>query len=148
MEKISGNFFESELRQSLHAAIASNRIREAGDSSFFFARLMDAYPLSGSKVDWTRVPESIEQIEENSSLQVERFLTFFDEIVQRFGLAGSVVYVGDSATDFALEAQLTYMKEALPELLTVPQHHYLIGAESAWCMCFTMEGAMGFGFRP
>lgn len=148
MRKASENFFESELRKSLRTAMVPGQIKEVGDSSVFFARLMDVYPARGSKIDWKSVPESIEQIEEDDSLQIERFLGFFDEIVQRNGLTGEVVYVGDSATDFALQAPLKIMREALSELLAIPQHHYLIGGESSWCMCFTMEGAMGFGFRP
>ena len=148
MRKTNKNFYESELRQSLSAAMESNQIREVGDSSVFFAQLMDYYPAKGSKIDWKNIPESVEKIEEDDSLQIERFLEFFDEIVRRIGLTGDAIYVGDSATDFALQAPLTIMREALPELLTVPQHHYLIGAESSWCMCFTMEGGMGFGFRP
>lgn len=145
---MSGNFYEAELRKALHAAMASNRIREVGDSAPFFAQLMKSYPASGSKIDWSRVPDSIERTEEDPALQLDQFLSFFDEVVQKAGLVGDVVYVGDSATDFALAGSMERMREALPELLEIPQHHYLIGPESSWCMCFTMEGDMGFGFHP
>jgi hypothetical protein len=109
---------------------------------------MRAYPTLGSKIDWSRVPNSIERFEEDTTLQVERFVSFFDEVAQKFGLAGDVVYVGDSATDFALAGAMEHMKEALPELLGIPQHHYFIGSECSWCICFTMEGDMSFGFSP
>ncbi|WP_428989917.1 hypothetical protein [Methylocapsa aurea] len=145
---MSGNFYEDEVRKALQAAMASNRLREMDDSSPFFAQLMTAYPATGSKIDWNRVPDSIERSEEDQALHVEQFIAFFDEMVRRVGLAGDVVYVGDSATDFALAGPIENMREALPDLLTVPQHHYLIGPGSSWCMCFTMEGDMGFGFHP
>jgi hypothetical protein len=145
---MSGNFYEAELRKALHAAMESNRIRDLGDSSPFFAQLTKAYPANGSKIDWGRIPDSIERTEEDETFQVEQFVLFFDEVVQKFRLAGDVVYVGDSATDFALAGPMESMREALPELLAIPQHHYLIGPESSWCMCFTMEGDMGFGFHP
>jgi hypothetical protein len=145
---MSGNFYEAELRKALHAAIESHRIKELGDSAPVFAKLMTAYPASGSKIDWDRVPGSIERVEEEEALQAEQFTAFFDEVIQKFRLAGDVVYVGDSATDFALMGSLGCMREVLPELLAIPQHHYLIGPESSWCLCFTMEGDMGFGFRP
>jgi hypothetical protein len=145
---MSDNFYEAELRKALRAAMESNRIRDLGDSSPFFAQLTKAYPASGSKIDWGRVSGSIERTEEEEALQIEQFVSFFDEVVQKFRLAGDVVYVGDSATDFALVGPMEFMREALPELLAIPQHHYLIGPESSWCMCFTMEGDMGFGFHP
>lgn len=145
---MSGNFYEAELRKALRAAMESNRIRDLGDSSPFFAQLTKAYPVSGSKIDWGGVPGSMERTEEEETLQAEQFISFFDEVVQKFRLAGDVVYVGDSAIDFALAGSMECIREALPELLAIPQHHYLIGPESSWCMCFTMEGDMGFGFHP
>jgi hypothetical protein len=145
---MSGNFYEAELRKALRTEIESHRIRELGESSPFFAQLTKAYPASGSKIDWGRVPGSIERVEEDEVLQAEQFAKFFDEVVQKFRLSGDVVYVGDSATDFALAGSLECMREVLPELLALPQHHYLVGPDSSWCVCFTMEGDMGFGFRP
>lgn len=145
---MSENYYETELRRILCAAIESNSIRELGDSSPFFAQLMMAYPTKGSKIDWSRVPDAVERTEQNETLQLEQFIAFFDELVQGAGLAGEVIYVGDSATDFALVGSVECMRKALSELLAIPQHHYLIGSECSWCMCFTMEGDMGFGFRP
>jgi hypothetical protein len=142
------NFYEAELRKVLRKEMESHLVREVGDSSHFFAGLMETYPARGSKIDWCRVPGSIERAEEDESVQVEKFTAFFDEIAHKFHLAGDVVYVGDSATDFALTGSLECMRGALPELLSIPQHHYLIGAGSSWCFCFTMEGGMGFGFSP
>lgn len=62
-----------------------------------------------------------------------------------FHLIGSVIYVGDSATDFALMGTVEVMQRALPIILEVPQHHYFIGPGYSWCICMTMEGDMGFG---
>ncbi len=145
---MSSNFYEAELRHVLHFAMESNRIRDLGNSSPFFAQLMKAYPSCGSKIDWARVPGSVERAEERADFQIIQFVSFFDQVVQKFRLVGDVVYVGDSATDFALAGSMECMREALPELLAIPQHHYLMGPDGSWCMCFTMEGNMGFGFHP
>ncbi|AOZ04640.1 hypothetical protein [Cupriavidus malaysiensis] len=142
------SFHDAELRQILRKEIESHRITELGDSSPFFAQLAKAYPALGSRVDWALVPNSIERVEEDESLQAEQFVKFFDEVVRTFGLCGDAVYLGDSATDFALSGSLECLREMFPELLAIPQHHYLVGPDSSWCLCFTMEGDMGFGFRP
>jgi hypothetical protein len=144
---MGGNFYEVELRKVLRADIEYHRIMEAGDSSPFFEQLGKAFPVIGSKIDWARVPGSIERVEEDEAVQREQFTKFFDEAMQTFRLSGDVVYVGDSATDFALAGSVDCVRRALPELLTVPQHHYLLGPDCSWCMCFTMEGDMGFGFH-
>jgi hypothetical protein len=145
---MSGNFYEAELRESLRNEIESNRIREIGDSSAVFAQLAKVYPSSGSKIDWSRVPGSVERIEDEEVVQAEQFVRFLDEVIQKFHLSGDVVYVGDSATDFALTGSLECMRAAFPKLLAAPQHHYLIGPNSSWCVCITTEGDMAFGFRP
>ena len=144
---MNGDFFETGLRQALRKEFESHRLRELGDSSPFFSQLMEAFPVCGSKIDWDRVSDSIERVEEDIDLQTGQFAEFFDEVNQRCCLSGDVVYVGDGVTDFALVSSLKCMREILPELLAVPQHHYLVAPDSSWCMCFTMEGWMGFGFR-
>lgn len=141
------NFYEMELRKSLKSDFESGLIRVVGDSSQFFGELAQNYPVSGSKIDWAKVPASIERFEDQEPLQIERFMEFFEEVDARFQLLGDIIYVGDSATDFALEASIEDMRRILPTLLKVPQHHYFIGRNYAWCICFTMEGDMGFGFK-
>ena len=145
---MSGNFYEKELRQELRHEFESGAIRELGDSSPFFAQLGQAYPAHGSKIDWGTIPGSIERVEADESAQIQSFNAFFEEMVQRFRLSGDVVYVGDSATDFALAGEVQAMHRVLRELLSVPQHHYFLGPECSWCMSFTMEGDMAFGVSP
>jgi len=101
--------------------------------------------MSGSKIDWKRVAGSIEYCEEDQSQ--ERFVEFFDEMCARFGLNGLVLYIGDGLTGFALAASTVDMRQALPVLFGVPQHHYFIvhRSNASWCMCMTMEGDMAFG---
>lgn len=136
---------EDDLRLVLRSEFETGQIREAGDAANVFESLSRAYPTNGSKIDWKHVPGAIESTEEDQSLQVERFVEFFDEVRSRFGLAGPVLYVGDSATDFALEGTVDAIRRALPELVEIPQHHYFIGPDCSWCLCMTMEGDMGFG---
>jgi hypothetical protein len=145
---MSKNFYDTELRKVLRAELEGSRIRELGDSSPVFAQIATAYPITGSKIDWRRVPGSIELVEEDEVMRVEEFIGFFDEVVQKFSLSGDVVYVGDSATECAFAGSLEYMRAVLSKLLAIPQHHYLVGADVSWCVSFTMEGDMGFGFRP
>ena len=147
-DKMVQNFYEDELRKVLHAAMASGLIREVGESSPFFDELAKAYPALGSKIDWSRVPGAVGRNEEDNAQQIGQFISFFDAVVQNAKLVGDVVYVGDSGTDFAFAGSIESMREALPELLAIPQHHYLIGPACSWCMCFTMEGYMDFGFHP
>jgi hypothetical protein len=137
--------YEDDLRLALKSEFDANQIREIGNVATVFDLLSKAYPTNGSKIDWKRVPGAIECVEEDESLQLERFVEFFDEMRSRFDLVGPVLYAGDSATDFVLEGKIDAIRRVLPELVEVPQHHYFIGQNCLWCICLTMEGDMGFG---
>ena len=148
------NIYEDGIREAMKSDFESGALREVGESSKFFAPLAKAYPNYGSKIAWSKVPGSIEVPNSRSKLggpsyfETAKCVKFFDEIIKRFDLKGNVTYVGDSLTDFALEGSVDAIREALPQLLSIPQHHYLIGTEFSWCASWTMEGDMAFGFRP
>ena len=142
------NSYEDDLRETLKADFESGELREVGESDTVFGALSKAYPANGSKIDWAKVPDSIERIEEDESSQPESFAEFFDEMRLKFCLSGTVLYAGDSATDFALEGSVDAIRRILPKLLEVPQHHYFIGIGYSWCICLTMEGDMAFGLSP
>ena len=137
--------YEDDVRQALKAEFEAGQLREVGKAADIFGLLAKVYPVSGSKIDWKLVPGAVERPEESKSLQSTRFVEFFDEMGSRFELHGLVLYAGDSATDFALAAAIDVMRRALPELIEIPQHHYFVGPNCAWCMCRTIEGDMGFG---
>jgi hypothetical protein len=132
------------LRKTLKSDFESGRLREVGESSGFFKNLARVYPSIGSKIAWSEVPGSVERAETDGCT----FTAFFDEVRARFGLSGPVIYVGDSATDFALEGAIDVVRGALDTLTEVPQHHYFIGAGYAWCVVLTMESDMAFGHAP
>ncbi|VWX61432.1 conserved hypothetical protein [Burkholderiales bacterium 8X] len=142
----SNSFFERELRKALQLELASRRIEAIGSSTPYFARLEKCYPAKGSRIDWSKVNRAVGQIEPNAELQQAAFTAFFDVTVEQFSLSGTVLYLGDSATDSAFAAELTAMRQVLPKLLEIPQHHYFVAQSCEWCIFFSMEGDMAFGF--
>jgi len=137
--------YEGEIRQVLKVEIDAGRLKEAGAAYDVFELLKNTYPVSGSKIDWKRVPGAIEDCEAGDAEERSRFVEFFDEMCARFGLNGLVLYVGDGLLEFALAASIVDMRQALPVLLEIPQHHYFVGPNASWCMCMTMEGDIAFG---
>lgn len=133
--------YEQEARELLRVDFYSGRlVEESTESGKVFSRLASVFPVCGSKISWSKVAGSIEK---STSSCGE--LEFFDEICARFYLEGSMIYVGDGATDFVLSGKIGVIRDVLPLLISIPQHHYLIDPEYKWCMCFTMEGDMAFG---
>ena len=142
----SSSFFERELRKALQPELDSKRIEAVGSSMPYFALLGKRYPAKGSRIDWSKVNRAIEKVEPDAELQLAAFSSFFDVTVEQFLLSGTVLYLGDSATDSAFAAELIAMRQVLPKLLEIPQHHYIAARSFEWCFCFSMEGDMAFGF--
>lgn len=132
--------YEEEVRELLRADISSGRLEEAADFAEVFSHLASVFPVSGSKISWSKVSGSIEKTRDSCGE-----LEFFDELCGKFFLKGPVIYVGDGATDFVLRGGVDVMRDVLLLLIGIPQHHYFIDSEYHWCMCFTMEGHMAFG---
>jgi hypothetical protein len=136
--------YEQDIRRALKDELDSGRLTEIGPADDIFGLLRKAYPSSGSKIDWRRVPGAIECTAGDGSEQTTRFLRFFDEMCCRFELSGPVIYVGDSATEFALAGSLETLRRISPVLIEVPQHHYFVGPNASWCICLTMENNLDF----
>lgn len=144
------DYYQDEVGRLLAAEFDSGQLRIAGDSEPVFEQLQHVFPIQGSRIAWPAVPGSIERVAppEPDEAQAST-VAFFDELVRSHRLAGRVTYVSDNAIDFAIEGELAEVRNVLPRLLeALPQHHYLVGANHAWCMSFTMEGDLAFGFRP
>lgn len=139
------NYYEQEIINAL-AAGKGNVVCAEGGADEVFTRVMERYPVHGSKIDWSRVEGSVEEQEWNLDLHSQSFEQFFRDAVSRFGLSGEVVYVGDGLTDFALSGSIEGFEGLLGDIFEVPHHHYFLGSDIDWCMCFSMEGGMSFGF--
>jgi hypothetical protein len=136
IEELSSSHFYSDL------VIEEN-------TTEIFASIYKAFPIIGSKINWAHVVGSIHSSEPNLDLQIQRWLEFFDNVDKRFDLPGEITIVGDGVIDFGITGTKTAIRSALSIILTFPQHHYLLGGGNRallWCMCFSAEGDMDFGF--
>ncbi len=140
------NLHESDLRLALKSLFENGELRVIGSSDAIFAQLESAFPALGSKIDWLSVPTAIESVSLDEETRPQAFASFYDSLVAEFSLSGVVTYVGDSATEFAIEGSVESLRNALPSLVRIPQHHYFVGTNAAWCITLTMEGWMAFGF--
>ena len=90
----AGNYFETELLKDLDNEIRAGSIMIGPDSVEYFSRLAECYPVAGSKIQWSKVPDSIELSEKSDDLQQTAFSDFFGKIVARYGLNGQAIYMG------------------------------------------------------
>lgn len=145
---LNDTFYEKQLRQALAPMLTAGRAAIVERMADTFALLGRSFPLSGSKIDWTEVPGAQGIAVTDHRLLADAGVEFWQRIAQTERLSGMATYVCDGGVGFSVEASVPDVSEMLRHILEIPQHHYLIGAGAAWCLCFTMEGDVDFGRSP
>jgi hypothetical protein len=124
------------------------------NSRALFDRLAQTYPVQGSKIDWESVPGAVVRkclvypSHGATELEIKEFMDFYHSIASKFKLDGEAIYIGDGPMELGMLGRLNTMQSALPLIFQVPQHHYLVESDFAWCFSWTMEGDMAFGLKP
>lgn len=136
-----------ELLADLDPAILSGEVAVEPSSDQYLARLQATFPVMGSKVAWSKVPGALEETA-SPDAYVEDCLRFYDRVRTGYALHGACVVMGDSQVEFALLTTVERLRGHLHRILAISQHHYIVSAEFTWCIAFTMEGDMAFGFAP
>ncbi len=136
--------FEKELICDLDKIIDISKIYIEKSNDKYFANLAKIFPVLGSKINWKKVPESIEE-----DVQSDDFLSqiiFFKKICEKFNLSEECIVIGDSAIDIAMLMSIDVLNLCLMKIIEIPQHLYVVSKDYSWCFSFTMEGNMAFGF--
>jgi hypothetical protein len=139
---------EQDLLRKIAPEIEAQLIVVSTDAEAYFNVLEEHFPLGGSKIAWSKVPGSCkEKINYDDELSV---LTFFDVAMSALGQRASnkVIAVGDSAMEVALSASVEIMRRRLYDIISLPQHTYIVPPDVSWCLSYTMEGDMVYGRSP
>ena len=139
--------YEEEFQAFMKRNISKVNLKIIETSDMYFCRLAKEFPLTGSKVDWDNIPNSIFKVSSNVN-DVSPWCEFFKNIVKRNKLTGNVLYMNDAAFDCAYIFPIEVALNHIAEILEFPEHHYFINEDFKWCFSFTMEGEMAFGFNP
>lgn len=142
------NYFKQLIQQDVAEHLSLKQLQLIDDSEFIFAQLQTLYPVTDSRIDWQVLVIKEQEVAPAHEQQLNEFLSFFRWIVKKYGLTGNMYWAGDSAVDFAISGDIGVFDSVLDKLLDIPQYHYLVADDFAWCFCFSFEGDMGFGYCP
>ena len=125
--------------------IANGRIVVEYDIEKYFEQIEASFPIYGSKIEWSEVAGSIEELARLEFYSSD-CIDFYNKITKTLNPNSKVVLLGDSAMDYALLTILKNVPEVLAKMLELPQHHFIVANDFSWCISFSMEGNMAFGF--
>ena len=139
--------YEEELLSELKEFISSGKIIVEDDSDKYFWELGQSYPTFGSKIDWGKIENSVVKDETEEGCD-EQFVSFFKIVSLENQFKGECIVIGDSAVNKALRMDINTLESVLLSIVKIPQHHYILARDFSWCMTYTMEREMTFGYKP
>jgi hypothetical protein len=142
---------EQELREALERQYSEAGIVFEPSSNEYFDLLQKRFPVCGSKIDWDRVSTArVKPVDTSSEQYFDDAMKFAEEIFESElrDPQSLVVVIGDSAMEGALRMPLSTLRSSLRSILRMPQHTYVLAPDAAWCLVFTMEGDLCFGYAP
>jgi hypothetical protein len=143
---------EEELRDEIQHKHSEAGITIEVSSEPYFEALQRHFPVRGSKIDWDKVPGArIRQADTVSREEhFDKAMAFTEEILEteRLDRECHVTVIGDSAMEGALKMRLWVLRSLLDSILRMPQHTYVLGPDTSWCLVFSMEGDLCFGYAP
>lgn len=94
-------------------------------------------PFVGTGVDWSRVSGSHRHWLPKSADQATAVVVEFLAALPGFA---DVVHVGDSLSPYSVRIPREQLAQLLVALLAIPEHHYFVADDRAWCGVFGMRG--------
>lgn len=146
------------LLESIKANVLESSINIKEGNQKFFDLLETRFPIGFNRIDWSTVQphKSIDLL----SSQDRQVVRIEDELVALHNLREKlikwfiseqiseneiVVGIGDSS-DICLETTLSVFFECYPQLFTSGQHYYVMPHTCDWCLNYTLEGVLYFGW--
>ncbi len=139
------SWFETELCSDIAVELESGLVVIEPDSDWVFAKIQEGFSIGFNRIDWSGVPGAVQRFRDHSIDDIVAFMLFFHEIYDQYALSADLIYVGDMLNlgVYGTKENITLV---MPRAFEFPQHHYITDFDVSWCMSFTMEGGMGFGF--
>ena len=90
-------------------------------------------PFRGSKVDWARVPG------EHQHWPGAELSTVLPLLESHLANGAGAIHIGDNLSPCGVRIGASDLA-AVPALLAIPEHHYLVADDRSWVLVITFEG--------
>lgn len=133
------NYFDSDLVETLkkyniHYEQLSNK-----NQKIFIHKIKNKIIFAGSQIDW----DTLKGATELGNMEKSLALTILSEELGSLGIQ-KVIFLGDSAIEYAYSINIADIKRALEILAEIPQHTYIFPEELHWIACLAFEGYIDY----
>lgn len=138
------SIYDSEILSYLREVGYDHLVSVENDPTEFVRGIEEAFPFLNGRPDWEHMAVHLTG---DGGADASSVSAFVRSIFERFMIDGTVVYVGDSLTDYSYEFSVLQSERILPAFLEIPQHHYLVHKKYYWIFVVSFEGDVDFGAK-
>ncbi|MGH3737632.1 MAG: hypothetical protein ACRDT6_18780 [Micromonosporaceae bacterium] len=108
------------------------------DMTAVFHWLSRHFPVSGTKIDWSRVRGRHAHWQVTDDVQLAS--TAITEVRKRIRHGSVAQHVGDGLSPYGIYFTGDDAPSVLPALIEIPEHHYFLAEDRSWIVVVTTEG--------
>jgi len=120
------------------------------DQQFYLSLLEEKFPFELNRIRWKKIPYHLyEKIiyEKNSNSRIE-VLTFLNKVkkLTKMDENDSVVLISDGGFEEMYKIPFFIVEKCIDAIFFLPHHLYIIPTDATWCISYTFENDLYFGF--
>jgi hypothetical protein len=150
---------DKEFLAELAPWVSNGRISVEKGSESYFSLIESKYPIGVNRIDWSRIRNSLfhevvpfdlpsysleYRLDKLTHLRPVLLDWFLKNAIR---LDKDVIVVGDNS-NVALHMSLNTVLDCYKVLFTSSQHMYVLPPTGDWCLHYTLEDTLNFGWAP
>jgi hypothetical protein len=130
--------------------LKAERLKYLENSDEYFEKIIKRFPITANRIDWDLIPHRAELIGKNYANKNEKISAFLKDLClsENWDLSQDIFICFDGYTQGALSMKLKLLLENAYEIFSLPQHTYVIPENCAWCINYSFEDILYFGYSP
>ncbi|NWE14389.1 hypothetical protein [Pseudomonas yamanorum] len=133
------NHFDTELEKSLKTDNIHYERLPNKDEKRLINKIQRKITFAGSQIDW----KTLQNATDLSHMEKSLALTEISEKLNSLAVQ-RVIFLGDSAIEYAYSIAITDLRRALDIFAEFPQHTYIFPERLNWIACLAFEGYIDY----
>jgi hypothetical protein len=142
--------FEQDWEQfeELSPYLKSGEVLYRSDPALIFHEIVMRFPILAHRIDWSKI-DHLSLLVPRSALDYEEAITqFLESILCSLQTADNEMLfaVFDGFTEGSLEISNEVLRKMAHTFFSIAQHTYVLPQDYKWCLQYSFEGYLYFGF--
>lgn len=120
------------------------------DDTSYFERIASSFPVVLNRINWEPVAHISFSVPKPSTSHTDEITRYLHEILTKEDIGDNemVALFGDNWLEGVFKMKVSTLREVCTDFFTLPQCTYVIPDDTRWCIEYSLEDIMYFGYAP